>query len=282
MARVITAPGIVRNVSKYLNTMRRVPFAIGKDDWVENSGTFTYEFMNAYVTSSSFEIGTYDHSYRDYAKADVDMDKKSGGGGMVFTTTARPSGTISGSLYVWDNNDNKIPVILEDTVVPVENGGTDSTTVAGIRSKIGLSSASSAKTTLGFGDTVLTNVANNLTTTSSGYVLDARQGKQLSEQIATLQGQVIKVKRKTGTATVNANSYVEYSLSDLGFTTPTGYTICAVIPSFSGSGTSAVITADVSDVSLGYVCFKNLSSSSKSINYAINVIYTPSGNVQSL
>ena len=99
---------------------------------------------------------------------------------------------------------------------------------------------------------------------------------------ASLSDQTIKVKRKTGQTTVSANSYTELKLSDLGFTTPTGYSIADVLPSFSGSGTSSVIVADVSDVSLGYVCFKNLSGTSKAINYAINVIYTPTGNIESV
>lgn len=39
----------------------------------------------------------------------------------------------------------------------------------------------------GFNETVLQDkIANNLTTTAAGYVLDARQGKTLQEQIANL------------------------------------------------------------------------------------------------
>ena len=187
MARVITAPGIVRNVSKYLNSMRRVPFAIGKDDWTEvDSSTYTYEFVTAYVTTSSFDIGTFDNSVRSYAKGDISMEKKNGGGGMVFTTTKRPTGTVSGSIYIWDNNDNKVPVILEDTVVPIENGGTDATSVPGMLSNLGLGSANDAQETLEFGDAVHEDVANNVTTTSEGYVLDARQGKVLKDSVTNI------------------------------------------------------------------------------------------------
>lgn len=187
MARVITAPGIVRNVSKYLNSMRRVPFAIGKDDWTEvDSSTYTYEFVTPYVTTSSFDIGTFDNSVRNYAKGDINMEKKDGGGGMVFTTTKRPTGTVSGSIYIWDNNDNKVPVILEDTVVPIENGGTGATSIPGILSALGLGSANDAQETLEFGDAVHEDVANNVTTTSEGYVLDARQGKVLKDSVDAL------------------------------------------------------------------------------------------------
>ena len=199
MARMITAPGIVRNVNKYLNSMRKVPFAVGIDDWVSSEGSFTAEFANQYITTSSFEIGTYDRSIRDNAKGDIVMEKKDGGGGMVFTTAKKPTGVISGTLYVFDNNDNKIPVILESTVVPIENGGTEATTEAGIRQNIGLGSASDAKETLGFGDTVLTDIANNLTTSAAGYALDARQGKALKDSIDTLNGQIGQYTNADGT-----------------------------------------------------------------------------------
>ena len=225
MARVITAPGIVRNVSKYLNSMRRVPFAIGKDDWTEvDSSTYTYEFVTAYVTTSSFDIGTFDNSVRSYAKGDISMEKKDGGGGMVFTTTKRPTGTVSGSIYIWDNNDNKVPVILEDTVVPIENGGTDATSVPGILSKLGLGSANDAQETLDFGDAVHEDVANNVTTTSEGYVLDARQGKVLKDSVDSISEQIANrsyiVSQWVTFSYFNANQLVgEYSAP----TVPTGY-----------------------------------------------------------
>lgn len=211
MARVITAPGIVRNVSKYLNSMRRVPFAIGKDDWTEvDSSTYTYEFVTAYVTTSSFDIGTFDNSVRSYAKGDISMEKKDGGGGMVFTTTKRPTGTVSGSIYIWDNNDNKVPVILEDTVVPIENGGTEATSVPGILSNLGLGSANDAQETLDFGDAVHEDVANNVTTTSEGYVLDARQGKVLKDSVDVLSSNIenrFRTVSTTSTATIQVSRF---------------------------------------------------------------------------
>lgn len=192
MARVITAPGIVRNVSKYLNSMRRVPFAIGKDDWTEvDSSTYTYEFVTTYVTTSSFDIVTFDHSVLSYAEGAPSFEKKNGGGGIAFTTKTRPTGTVSGSIFIWDNNDNKVPVILEDTVVPIENGGTNATSILGILSNLGLGSANDAQETLDFGDAVHEDVANNLTTTSEGYVLDARQGKVLKDSVDALNDNTV-------------------------------------------------------------------------------------------
>ena len=55
----------------------------------------------------------------------------------------------------------------------IDNGGT------------GAGTASSARTNLGLGDSAVKTVANNLTTTSDGYVLDARQGKALLDKINT-------------------------------------------------------------------------------------------------
>lgn len=219
MARVITAPGIVRNVSKYLNSMRRVPFAIGKDDWTEvDSSTYTYEFVTAYITTSSFDIGTFDNSVLSYANGNIpSAEKKDGGGGMVFTTTKRPTGTVSGSIYIWDNNDNKVPVILEGTTVPIENGGTDATSVLGILSNLGLGSANDAQETLDFGDAVHKDVANNVTTTSEGYLLDARQGKVLKDSVDELNSNLNTVSSSTVTInTTNIDSVNENSVERCG------------------------------------------------------------------
>lgn len=139
MARIITAPGIVKNIDRYLNTMRKVPFAVGVSDWIEEEeNVYTAEFTSEYVSSSSFELATYDHSVRNSATGDIDIDKKDGGGGMVLTTNSMPTGTISGTLYVFDNNDNKIPVILEDTVIDFENGGTGASNLAGAQHNLGI------------------------------------------------------------------------------------------------------------------------------------------------
>lgn len=120
------------------STMRDVPFAVAVADWTLSSGVYSAEFTSAYITASSKEIATYEANYRDYAKASISIDKKSGGGGMIFTTSVIPTGTITGHLYVWDNDDSKVPVLIEDTVVGLANGGTGQSSLAGVKSAFGI------------------------------------------------------------------------------------------------------------------------------------------------
>ena len=183
MARMITAPGIIRHIDKYTNTMRKLQFSIAVGDWTESSGVYTAEWLNDYITTSSFEIATYDHTLRDNGKGDIELEKKSGGGGLVFTTNALPTGTITGIVYVFDTQDGKLPVLLEDGTVEIEQGGTGATTAAGALANFGLDNAEHAQEALGFGDAVQMGVANDLSTSVAGYLLDARQGKALASHI---------------------------------------------------------------------------------------------------
>lgn len=199
MARMITAPGIIRHIDKYTNTMRKLQFSIAVSDWTESSGVYTAEWLNDYITASSFEIATYDHTLRDNGKGDIELEKKSGGGGLVFTTNALPTGTITGIVYVFDTQDGKLPVLLEDGTVEIEQGGTGATTAAGALANFGLDNAEHAQEALGFGDAVQMDVANNLSTTQEGYVLDARQGKALSDQMANLI-------KSTGAVSITTNA----------------------------------------------------------------------------
>lgn len=62
-----------------------------------------------------------------------------------------------------------------DPAVPINKGGTGATTAA------------NARTNLGLGGAATNAIANNLTTTASGSVLDARQGKVLNDKIVDLE-----------------------------------------------------------------------------------------------
>lgn len=125
-------------------TMREVPFTIAVADWSGSGNSWSATYLTDYVTSTSKEILTYDSSLRPAKAEDIDAAKKSGGGGIVFTTTKKPIASISGSIYVWDSDDGKIPVIIEGTVTPVENGGTGASSVAGAKNNLGISAVESS------------------------------------------------------------------------------------------------------------------------------------------
>ena len=125
-------------------TMREVPFTIAVADWSGSGSSWSATYLTDYVTSTSKEILTYTSSLRTAKAEDIDANKKSGGGGIVFTTTKKPIASISGSIYVWDSDDGKIPVIIEGTVTPVENGGTGASSVAGAKNNLGISAVESS------------------------------------------------------------------------------------------------------------------------------------------
>ena len=165
MTKIDTAFG---NMSKA--TMRDVPFAVAVADWTASGDDWVAEFATTYVTGTSKEFGFYDtDSMTQYAKAVIDLAKKPGGGAIVFTTAKKPTGTITGTLYVWDSDDGKIPVIIENTVVPIENGGTNASNLVGAKQNLGIADCESDINTL---SEAITNINNRFTTKTSGSLHD--------------------------------------------------------------------------------------------------------------
>ena len=144
-------------------TLRDVPLAVAVSDWTLSSGVYTANFLSAYITTTCKWHLDWDESYRNYAKDDVNVVLKSGGGGLTLTTATIPTGTLVGDVSVIDNDDGKIPVIIEDTTIAVANGGTGQTTVAGVRSAFNIP-----------------DVVDNLTTNDGTKALSVAQGKTLS------------------------------------------------------------------------------------------------------
>lgn len=123
------------------STMRPVPFAVAVSDWEAVTGGFSATYNSAYITATSQEILTYTKSIEN-AAAHIDAEKKSGGGGLVFTTAKKPTGTVQGTAYVFDNDDRTLPVIIEGTVTPIANGGTGQSSLAGAQSALGITALS--------------------------------------------------------------------------------------------------------------------------------------------
>ena len=199
----------------YETTLRFVPFTIATSDWTLSNGVYKVEYTSAYVTSSCEYVIKWGDDLRNITD-DIKDSLKSGGGAIVFETSTVPSGNISGRIFVFDPDDGKIPVLMEDTVLQLSNGG------------LGANSAAGGRATLGLGDAAVKGVANNLTTNTDGYVLDARQGKALNDHIGNIGIQ------KHGRGTVAWGSSVDINrpenASMLIFGGRSGYPFMIYIP----------------------------------------------------
>lgn len=143
------------------STLRDIPIMIATTDWTLTGGKYVAEFDTAYITETSKDFVIFDESYKMFAQADVVADKKTGGGGMVFKTAVQPIGYISGTIYTVDANDGKVPVLLEDTVTPIANGGTGQSTLASAKQAFGITSLENDVSTLQNDVTTLSgNLAN--------------------------------------------------------------------------------------------------------------------------
>lgn len=133
---------VCENLGIDRSTMRQVPFTIAVSDWSGSSPSFTANFLTEYVTNNSVELVVFDSSLGEYAQAHIDSVKKTGGGGITFTTAVKPTGPISGNILVWANNDGKLPVLIEGTVTPIANGGTGQSSLSGAKQALGITALS--------------------------------------------------------------------------------------------------------------------------------------------
>ena len=146
------------------STYRLVPFTLAVNDWVSSGGQWVVNFLTAYVTASSDEIITFGSSLTN-AQAHIIAEKKSGGGGVVFTTATKPTGAIQGMMRIFDNDDHKIPILVEGTVTPIANGGTGQSTLSGAQQALGITALSNQIGSFRFA--VLTGTTNNSDTALS-------------------------------------------------------------------------------------------------------------------
>lgn len=119
------------------STMREIPFSIAVGDWTSGNSGYTATVSSAYVTGTSKDFVVFDGSIR-LASDDITTAKVSGGGGIVFTTGSVPAGTVSGNIYAVDNEDGKLAVVVESTVMPIANGGTGAATMTGAQQNLGI------------------------------------------------------------------------------------------------------------------------------------------------
>jgi len=166
-------------------TMRDVPIAVAVADWT-GSGPYTANFTTAYVTTTSKEIVMFDSSLASYAKAHINVAKKSGGGGLTLTTTTKPTGTITGTAYVWDNDDGKVPTLIEDTVVQIANGGTGQSSLAGAKSALGITALSDQFTNFRHTTIIANTDLDNLTTPGLYSSVNAATTGTLSHKPSSL------------------------------------------------------------------------------------------------
>ena len=99
-------------------TLRIVPFSIGANSWTLANGLYTATYLSAYVTATSVEFVEYTDSFRQAIRGDLSWAKVTGYGGITFTTTVQPVGTLQGEIRVIDSEDGSVAIITEQTALP--------------------------------------------------------------------------------------------------------------------------------------------------------------------
>lgn len=129
---------VLDNLGINASTLRDVPLAVAVADWTLVGTVYQAEFTSAYITTTSKDLVFFDSTYKTNVLRDISITKKSGGGGLILTTAKKPVGTVNGTVYTIDANDGKVPILIENTVTPIANGGTGQSTLAGAKQALGI------------------------------------------------------------------------------------------------------------------------------------------------
>lgn len=110
---------------------------------------------------------------------------------------------------------------------------------------------------------LMTNVANNLITTESGFALDARQGKVLNESIGSLAGNIAAIETSPTVSAHTAGDYIFYngtlykvtdSISAGGTLTPgTNITPITVMDALIAQGAAPFLIKNIVMTTDGYI-----------------------------
>lgn len=131
------------------------------------------------------------------------------------------------------------------------------------------------------------NVLNNVTTTASGYALDARQGKSLQDQITELKNSLtnpfVIVEGKTTAETISG--YSAYVQRNVTIDIPSGYTYIGIVDAWTSSGHVFVTNrwqSSVTDTQVTVTIYgKNIITSDTSVYFLASVLCVKTGLVSS-
>lgn len=131
---------IVTRVSA-LPTIRDIPFTVAVSAWnLNQDGMYEAVFTTPFVSATSHDFVELDESVENATDGIKATKAESDGSviGMKFLSRRVPAGPISGTITPLDNDDGKVAVALQDTVMPIANGGTGANTLAGAQENLGI------------------------------------------------------------------------------------------------------------------------------------------------
>lgn len=103
-------------------------FEINSNQWVAGNSTWSFNFANALIKSTSGVVVYYDDSFRTALSGDIKIIKNTGY--VTFVTNGEPQGQLTGTLRIVDSVTG---------VLPTYRGGTGAITAKGARRNLNVS-----------------------------------------------------------------------------------------------------------------------------------------------